>query len=1043
MSSGSFRRPGQGSRPATVPEGHDDVTEVSAPTQDARTVTWPDEPTPRGPVARVFPGTHIQTDTMIMIGIVVVSLVMRLIGLGDRPLHHDESLHATYSWYLMGRTNPQYYYDPMMHGPLQFHMIAFFYSIFGSSPFTARLWSVTAGTALVVVPWLLRKQLGRWPTFALMALLSLSPTTLYFSRFAREDMQFALFTLLMVVTLLRYIADRADGNRYHYRWLYLLGVATTMAYAAKEGIYLNVVMFGAFLAVALGIELLRGNWIAAPVPGVLLGAYGFVAGGKIPSVRLYIPGFIPGPTIGGVSVSMPGILIEKLGWSVVGALIVLGVMCYAVATSPGTGPVSQALRDTPRRAWLLTAALIVTLFVLLYWPIGAPWQWAFVPGSHMEATTLDIPGQAAQPYSYSTDGLTGGFLYWQAQQPVARGGQPWYYYLFIIPLYEWVATLFGIIGAVYVLLKRRTLVTLLVLWWTLASFAIYGWTSEKMPWNALHLVVPLSVLAAIGLVASVTAARKWVRYVAIVAAIFTGVITLHNSLTLSYVNGANPTEYLMYVQTTPDVPKVYSEMQLIQSHINGPMHLQVDSEDTWPWAFYLRDSSKWWVDAYPTKPTDYGAPTQPVLIVGTGADDPSNNYAAMENNLAGRYVAFRESLRWWNPEEYKTYAQRTDSNGQLLSRVQRAKYFLEDLVSPTTWWNIWQWETARRPFTPGAWNCDANDSCGNQVVFWFLVQKQYVQYLSPDYQALAKTQMAKAVAHNPFLNAIKPVQPVHTFTAAQTSVTSVGPVATAADGNALVADETGHRIVELSPSGGLVRSWGSAGFGNGQFNGQQQPSIGGIAVAPNGNVYATDTWNGRVQEFSPTGAFIRAWGQQNLGQSNLKPDDFYGPRGIAVGPDGDVYVADTGHKRVQVFTGTGGFVRSIGQAGTQPGQFNEPSSVAVDRLGRVYVADFWNGRVQVFTASGKYQSAFMVAAWQNGGYDEPQIAVDGLSRVFVPDSVSGNVLVYSASGKPLYEWGNAATASQFTKPLFISASSAGAVLVGDSGSNTISLFQAP
>lgn len=1046
MSSNSVRLSGPASGPATVPAGAAAVvTEGSQPATDAREAAWSDDRAPAHPFARAFPAIRLHTDTMVMLGLVLVSLIMRLIQLADRPLHHDESLHATYSWYLMGRLNPQYYYDPMMHGPLQFHMIAFFYSIFGSSPFSARLWSVTAGTALVAVPWLLRKQLGRWPTFALMALLSFSPTTLYFSRFAREDMQFALFTLLMVVTLLRYIVDRAGGSRYHYRWLYLFGVATGMAYAAKESIYLNAVMFGAFLAVGIGIELFRGYWIAVPIPGMLLGAYGFIAGGKIPSLRIYIPGFIPGPTINGISVSMPGILIEHLGWSIIGAAWVIAVIWYLVATSPRSGPISQALRDTPLRAWLLMAATMLALFVLLYWPIGAPARWAFIPGSHMEATTLDIPGQASQPYNYSTDGLNGGFLYWQAQQPVARGTQPWYYYLLIIPMYEWVATVFGIIGGIYVAVKRRTIVTMFIVWWTLATFGIYGWTSEKMPWNALHLVVPLSVLAAIGLVVSVTTARVWLRYLAIVAAVFTGLVTVHNSLTLSYVNGASPSEYLVYVQTTPDVPKVYSEMQLIQSHLSGPMHMQVDTEDTWPWAFYLRNPAQWAVDSYPTKASDFGAPSQPVLIIGTGADSGTSNYAALGGNLAGKYVAFRESLRWWNPEEYKTYAIRTDpKTGVLLSRMQRLKYFLKDAISPTTWWNIWQWETVRRPFTPGAWNCDpTTNSCGNQVVFWFLVDKNYVQYLSPDYQALAKVQMAKAAAQDPFLKAVKPLQPLHTYTASQSSFTSAGPIATTANGDVLVADESAHRIVELSPSGAVARAWGSAGSGNGQFNGQESPSIGGIAVAPSGNIYASDTWNGRIQEFSPSGVFIRAWGQQNLGQTNLKPDDFYGPRGMAVGPDGNVYVADTGHKRVQVFSADGVSVRSIGQAGVLPGQLNEPSSVAVDPSGRVFVADFWNSRVQVFSATGSYQSKFAVTAWQNGGYNEPQIAVDGTGRVFIPDSQSGNILVYSSAGTPLYEWGNAKTIGMFTKPQFATADQAGDVLVSDSGSNAISSFKAP
>jgi len=980
---------------AREPEVAPAVEEVSVPPGGR------DKP---GSLARAFPPIHLNSDILILIGMVLVSLAMRLIGLGDRPLHHDESLHATYSWYLMGRTNPEYHYDPMMHGPLQFHMIAFFYSIFGSSPFSARLWSVTCGTALVAVPWLLRRQLGRWPTFALMAMLSLSPTTLYYSRFAREDMQFALFTLLMVVTLVRFIADRADGNLYHYRWLYLLGVSTGMAYAAKESIYLNVVMLGAFLMGAVALELLRGYELALPVPGVLL--------------------------------ILAGIATGHLGISVLGAIALVAIIGYYIWTSPLTGPVTQAVRDTPLGAWLLAAGALLAIFVLLYWPIGDPASWAFIPGSNVVHTTLDIPGQGSKPFNYSTDGLTGGLLYWQAQQPVMRGGQPWYYYLFLIPLYEWLIVLFGIIGGIYVALKRRTVFTMLILWWTVASIGIYGWTSEKMPWNALHQVVPLAVLAAIGLGAAVTAKVPWRRYLAIALAAITALFTVHNALTLAYINGADPVEYMVQVQTTPDVTKVFSEMQRIQSHLNGPLHLQVDDAEgeEWPWVFYLRDGTKFWIDGYPTTASGFGTPTQPVLLV---TDD---NYPALSTALASSYVAFHEHLRWWPTETYKTYAERIDpTTGKLLSRVDRAKYFLGDVVSPATWWNVLQWEVTRRPITPGAW---ANFA--NSTNFWFLVRKDYIPDLTPDLQAQAQQQIANAAKNDPFLRLQRPLQPSVTYAAAATSFTSVGPVAEDATGDVFVADETARQIVEIGPTGTVLRRWGSPGTGPGQFNGQLTPSIGGLAVAPNGDIYAADTWNGRIQEFSPTGVYVRSWGQQNLASANLKPDDFYGPRGVAVGPDGAVYVADTGHKRIQVFTADGQFLRSIGQAGSAPGQLNEPSSVAVTPSGQVVVADYWNSRIQVFNQQGGFVRAFAVTAWQAGSYDEPQIAVDGQGRVLVPDPAGGNVFVYSSSGSPLYAWGNGASSTiQFTKVLFVASGTGGAVAVGDAGANTVMRFTVP
>jgi uncharacterized protein (TIGR03663 family) len=807
-------------------------------------------------------------------------------------------------------------------------------------------------------------------------------------------MQFALFTFLMVASIIRYVADYAEGSRYHFRWLYLFGVSTGMAYAAKESIYLNVAMLGAFMAVMISIELIRGYELTIPGAALLL--------------------------------VVTGVVLDHLLVSVCGAILVGAFVLYALATSNRSGPVTDAIRSTPWSAWGLLVFIFVALFLLLYWPIGDPPSSAFLPGSNKVATTLDIPGQASKPFTYSTDGLVGGFQYWQAQQPVARGGQPWYYYLFIIPAYEWLVTVFGIVGAVYVVRKLRNFATILILSWTVASFLVYGWTSEKMPWNALHLVVPLSVLAAIGLVAAVTAARRWVRWLSIVVAVICAVFSTHNALTLAYVNGASPVEYMVYVQTAPDVPQVYDQISNIQSHLGGgPMRIQVDNEDEWPWVFYLRDTSRFTKDNYPIKASDYGSPTEPVLIVS------DSNYQTLKNTLLGRYVAFHETLRWWNPEEYKTYAERRDPNtGALLPKMTRLKYFLKDVFSPATWSGIMQWEIQRKPFSPHAWDGD-----GNQVIFWFLVSKGDVQYLSPALQAQAQQQEQTVAAQNPFLKLTKSISPTATFAGSAASFTSVGPVALDAKGDMYVGDTSARQIVELSPAGTVIRKWGRPGTANGEFNGQYAPGIGGIAVAPNGNVYVTDTWNGRVQEFSSAGTFIRAWGRQNLDMTGLKPDDFYGPRGIAVANDGTVYVADTGHKRIQVFDSKGDFLRSIGQAGSAPGQLNEPSSVAVDPAGHLFVADFWNARVQEFDSSGAYVSSFPVTAWQ-GGYDEPQLAVGPGGRLFVPDPAGARMLVYSSDGKPLYAWGG----TQFAKPVSVVVDSAGQAFVADSGNNAVSRY---
>src|SRR5690242_14183077 len=65
------------------------------------------------------------------LALMAVGLALRMYDLGYRAFHHDESLHAVYSWYLyVGRG---YIHDPMMHGPFQFHFNALMYFLFGDN----------------------------------------------------------------------------------------------------------------------------------------------------------------------------------------------------------------------------------------------------------------------------------------------------------------------------------------------------------------------------------------------------------------------------------------------------------------------------------------------------------------------------------------------------------------------------------------------------------------------------------------------------------------------------------------------------------------------------------------------------------------------------------------------------------------------------------------------------------------------------------------------------------------------------------------------
>jgi hypothetical protein len=91
--------------------------------------------------------------------------------------------------------------------------------------------------------------------------------------------------------------------------------------------------------------------------------------------------------------------------------------------------------------------------------------------------------------------------------------------------------------------------------------------------------------------------------------------------------------------------------------------------------------------------------------------------------------------------------------------------------------------------------------------------------------------------------------------------------------------------------------------------------------------------------------------------SGIPGDSFVRTAGVAWDKSGNIYVADgvatgVGNARVAKFDKDGHFIKSWGQRGTEPGQFNSLRGIALDAQGNVYVADAGNKRIQVFDGDG-------------------------------------------------------------------------------------------
>ena len=325
---------------------------------------------------------------------VLAALTTRFYQLAERPLHHDESIHAFQSTLLA--KDGTWRYDPAYHGPFLYYANALVYKIAGIDNTTARFLPAVFGLILMGLAYPLSRWIGKRAAGVFAVLVLISPHLAYFSRFIREDIYSLVFTLSTILAFRYFLeTDRAA-------WLTWAAVFFALAGVTKENAYMTGVLFVLF-----------GAWVFLERI--------FSARGRPASVR------------------------------------------SAVAST-----VSWVRRHF---APLLTAGLVfLFIWALMYSAFGKyPGDWLAIPKA---------------------------VSYWMGQHTIARIPGPWYYYFPQLLFYETgflVAALFAFRR------RRRDPFFDFLLFWTIGSLVIYAWAREKVPWLTVHPLLPLTILAAIGI----------------------------------------------------------------------------------------------------------------------------------------------------------------------------------------------------------------------------------------------------------------------------------------------------------------------------------------------------------------------------------------------------------------------------------------------------------------------------------------------------------------------------------------------------------------
>jgi sugar lactone lactonase YvrE len=150
-------------------------------------------------------------------------------------------------------------------------------------------------------------------------------------------------------------------------------------------------------------------------------------------------------------------------------------------------------------------------------------------------------------------------------------------------------------------------------------------------------------------------------------------------------------------------------------------------------------------------------------------------------------------------------------------------------------------------------------------------------------------------------------------------------------------------VYDADPPFKLIRKLGKPGTDHTSTLPGEFAKPAGVAVDRDGNLFVSDTWNNRIEEFDADGKFIRTFGEAGDG-----PGYFARPKGISIDGDGHVWVADAMQNRVQVFTPEGQLLIYLGEPGLLPGQFQSLANVIVDKSNRILTTELYPGRLQVF-----------------------------------------------------------------------------------------------
>jgi uncharacterized protein (TIGR03663 family) len=514
-------------------------------------------------------------------------------------------------------------------------------------------------------------------------------------------------------------------------------------------------------------------------------------------------------------------------------------------------------------------------------------------------------------------------------------------------------------------------------------------------------------------------------------------LTIRFAWMAAYINYDTAKEFLVYAHGTPDVKQTVEELQEMSRRLYGDEHsikFAYSSDATWPfeWYFDTLFPNRVFFGREPTRE----ATNVPVLVVGR------EEISKTEPFLGKRYYRFDRKLVWWPHQDY--YMGLSLAVPPQDKRLPGKNYLFVDLKDPEVRRQLWN-VLVYRKYDQSLADWEPSHP------FAFYVRKDIAAQLW-DY-GVAPTAIDLSGDEDQYAKGQKPLIPVAVWGGAGTGdgqFNNPRNVAIGPDGSVYVADGGNHRIQKFSSEGEFITAWGHmCRMFEGRAGCQEADGAGGLydpwglAVDGDGFVYVADTWNHRIQKFDGDGQFVTMWGTHGVQEQATEGAGlFWGPRAVAVGPQGRIYVTDTGNKRVQLFMPDGQFVSQWGGKGLQEGKLDEPVGLAIAEDGSTYVADTWNQRIQLFDAQQYHVLTWEVDSWYGQSLEnKPYLALDAGNRVYATDPEGYRILVFDSRGKFLASLGKyGAEDDAFMLPTGIAIDAQGYIYVADTATHRVLKF---